>query len=230
MDDRNPSTPLKRASPVRGYRLFGARATLKDALDLAARGELRRHLRWLRRDLGRGNLFCVPFELCFDAFAFGFGAAAWNRYRDLAEELMEDPSRRLEDTRYPAFMERVDALSAAAGSSRRATGSSKTPELASGGVLVRADERKRILLRGGTHRTAVLAALGYPFHWVRLDQDHHPTVHETDAERWPWVESGLLTLDEAKRLFQLYFEVDGRERAEAVFGVDAGPRAGELGC
>lgn len=87
--------------------------------------------------------------------------------------------------------------------------------------LVARDGTLRFVQQDGAHRLASLAALGYERTLVRLDPDRYPAIREEDVDRWHYVQRGLLSRAEALRFFRLYFELDGRERRDAVPGAAA---------
>lgn len=66
----------------------------------------------------------------------------------------------------------------------------------------------------GAHRFAVLSALGYGHVVVRLFPDRYPPILEEDVDEWPYVKSGLISRTSALKLFQLYFTLNGTERAK----------------
>lgn len=62
-----------------------------------------------------------------------------------------------------------------------------------------------------------LSALGYDKVIVMLDPYRYPPILEEDIDSWPYVQSGLIDRIDAYKLFQLYFILDGSERARACF-------------
>jgi hypothetical protein len=273
-------------------------------------GRLGRHPILAMRRIGslvnaavRGEIVCVPAELCINGFAYSFGRNGWQYYRDLAEELLDNPAVALEETRFHRFFREVRATSLTEMLSfhdpkltaslprlpygaypwgpqewyrvrvnphrlydrsrmPRRTSScpstkpgfteflfyEKSPEvdrvigrefdklsslirsfaesgyrpflgrnpLPSAVRLVSKSGETRFLVKDGNHRLAVLAAFGCERVWLRLDRRRFRPVFEAEASMWPWVRSGLLDMDDARRLFHLYFELDGSERARAL--------------
>ena len=70
----------------------------------------------------------------------------------------------------------------------------------------------------GAHRLAILAALKYKTALVRLDPIRYPDISESAASTWSYVKSGLVTETSAIDIFNLYFELDGRERTLLSLG------------
>lgn len=76
-------------------------------------------------------------------------------------------------------------------------------------VLVNSGNCK-YMIRGGTHRAAVLSALGYESLPVRIAPSVIPAfVYRDEVEYWPKVISGLYTVDQALQIFDLIFEGNG---------------------
>jgi hypothetical protein len=83
-------------------------------------------------------------------------------------------------------------------------------------ILKNKSGKVRFLNADGAHRFAVLSALGYDRVVVRLIPERYPPILEEDIEMWPFVQSGLISKIHASMLFQLYFTLDGSERAQKV--------------
>ena len=81
-------------------------------------------------------------------------------------------------------------------------------------ILKNKSGKVRFIQMDGAHRFAVLSALGYDRVIVKLDIDRYPPIFEEDIERWPYVQSGLISRTDALQLFQLYFTLNGNERAK----------------
>ncbi len=81
-------------------------------------------------------------------------------------------------------------------------------------VLKNKSGNVRFINVDGAHRFAVLSALGYSHVVVRLFPDRHPPILEEDVDKWPYVKSGLISRTNALKLFQLYFTLNGTERAK----------------
>lgn len=74
----------------------------------------------------------------------------------------------------------------------------------------------RFLNVDGAHRFAVLSALGFDRVVVRLSPNRYPPILEEDIVKWPYVQSGLISRTDALVLFQLYFTLNGSERAKIL--------------
>ena len=105
-------------------------------------------------------------------------------------------------------------------------------------LLVRGDGAVRAMRYDGQHRLAVLAHLGRSritmlvphARTIAADLESWPTastapkvvtrgeivVRERDARDWYYVREGLCSLDQALEIFHAFFELDGRERIEAL--------------
>lgn len=76
--------------------------------------------------------------------------------------------------------------------------------------LVAADGRRRFVVMQGNHRMAVLAHLDVRQVDVRTIPQCLAAVRETDIDRWPLVRAGRCSVRHARRVFNLFFEQDGR--------------------
>ncbi len=80
--------------------------------------------------------------------------------------------------------------------------------------MIRSDGAVKFIRQDGAHRLACLAALGRKHCLVRI-HPNYPSIRETHAATWYNVARGLLSEKEGRRIFSLYFELDGRERLKA---------------
>jgi hypothetical protein len=92
----------------------------------------------------------------------------------------------------------------------------KYPNTFVGGVrLVREDGDFRYVVLQGNHRLAVMSHLGQAsFQAVPLDR-HLREVREADIGSWHYVRSGRCSRADARKYFDAFFLLDGRERAGA---------------
>jgi hypothetical protein len=74
-----------------------------------------------------------------------------------------------------------------------------------GYFMLRNDGRWVFTIRTGFHRTAALAHIGCERIDVRLQSGHPRFVEERDAEEWPMVKDGIVTREEALRMFCQFF-------------------------
>lgn len=80
--------------------------------------------------------------------------------------------------------------------------------------LIRANGEVRFVSFDGAHRLATLAAIGCGHVIVATDNKLLPPIHEEDADNWLYVKSGLIDKQTALLVFGLYFQLNGRERAQ----------------
>lgn len=77
-----------------------------------------------------------------------------------------------------------------------------------GYFLKRADEYRFFIL-GGKHRAASLYHLGYSEIPVRMRVNCPRVIDLAEAEQWPLVRSGEVSLELAKAIFHQYFDLEG---------------------
>src|SRR5690606_39230012 len=83
----------------------------------------------------------------------------------------------------------------------------------SGVVLERGDGEFRFVVTDGTHRLAALSVSGEARVLMRTAA---APIREQEVGQWPAVAAGLCSREDALAYFDAYFELDGRERAEAL--------------
>jgi hypothetical protein len=81
-------------------------------------------------------------------------------------------------------------------------------------LLVRTDGTIRAVRYEGHHRLCILAHLGAENLTVAIRPESVRVVDEAEVEQWYYVARGLCTAEQALEIFNAYFELDGRERAE----------------
>ena len=59
----------------------------------------------------KGKLLYVPISLCTNQYAFSYGVNGWHYFRDLANELIHNPSVELEKTRFYRFFHNIKCFS-----------------------------------------------------------------------------------------------------------------------
>jgi hypothetical protein len=74
-----------------------------------------------------------------------------------------------------------------------------------GYFMLKSDGQWVFTVRGGFHRTAALAHLGYKSIEVQFYRSYPRFVEEVDSLEWPMVKSGEVTQAEALAMFQQYF-------------------------
>ncbi len=70
----------------------------------------------------------------------------------------------------------------------------------------------KIIQRDGAHRLSVLSALGFKRITMQLDPIRYPPILEEDVGNWFYVKNGLITKLHALKIFELYFQLNGKER------------------
>jgi glycosyltransferase involved in cell wall biosynthesis len=83
-------------------------------------------------------------------------------------------------------------------------------------LLVRRDGDFRAVRYRGHHRLATLAHLGHEEVTVALHPESIKVVHESDVEQWYYVRRRLCSPEEALKIFDAFFELDGSERAASL--------------
>jgi hypothetical protein len=73
------------------------------------------------------------------------------------------------------------------------------------GYFLLRDDDHRFYVKGGRHRVAAMAALGFGGVRVRLSSHTAPFVDVADVERWPHVRSGFVSRDLALRVMHSFF-------------------------
>ena len=81
-------------------------------------------------------------------------------------------------------------------------------------LLVRRDGEMRAVVSQGQHRVSSLSHLGRTKLVVMVKRDSMKTIHEDDVQDWYYVRNGLCTQEQALRIFNAFFELDGRERVK----------------
>ena len=84
------------------------------------------------------------------------------------------------------------------------------------GFVLRRNEESRFFVRGGKHRAAVLAYLGYQAVPVSLKRGWPMIVDRREAGEWPLVRDGRISRDLAERVLDRYFDYDGSQQAAAL--------------
>ena len=79
-------------------------------------------------------------------------------------------------------------------------------------MLIRNDSEKRALILDGHHRLSALSFLGYQNIKVEITEE----IKESEVDRWFYVQQGDCTKKRALEIFYAFFEINGRERVEAL--------------
>ena len=80
-------------------------------------------------------------------------------------------------------------------------------------LLLRSDGQMRAMVDQGQHRVSSLSHLGYKKLSLLLRRHSMRFIREDEVARWYYVRNGLCTKEQALRMFNAYFELNGRERA-----------------
>jgi hypothetical protein len=80
------------------------------------------------------------------------------------------------------------------------------------GYFLLADGEFRFLVRGGKHRAAALAAMGWTHLPVRFKPGWVRAVGLDSLAEWPMVRAGHIVPSPARQVFERYFEWNGSER------------------
>lgn len=83
-------------------------------------------------------------------------------------------------------------------------------------LLVRRDGQIRAVRRNGNHRLSILAHLGHQRVTVWIAPDSVEEVRESEVDDWYYVKRGICSRQHALAIFNAYFELNGRERVEAL--------------
>lgn len=84
------------------------------------------------------------------------------------------------------------------------------------GYFLKVDDDYRFVVRQGLHRAAVLAAMNYENIRVRFYGPYPRTIFLSDLSNWPQVKGGTMRKDLAERIFEMFFEDNGRAKAEQL--------------
>ena len=82
------------------------------------------------------------------------------------------------------------------------------------GYLLKKKNDYRVVLIGGNHRMAVIAALKHKY--VKIKIRNKKTIELNNVSQWPNVQNNLLNIDEAKKIFNRYFEDNGKNKLERI--------------
>ncbi|ABR46958.1 TPR repeat-containing protein [Alkaliphilus metalliredigens QYMF] len=86
------------------------------------------------------------------------------------------------------------------------------------GYMLKTKGDYRFIVTEGQHRMAALVALGYKTIKCRfIQKEEYPrVVNIKDSKRWPQVINGAYSKKVAEKIFNMFFENDGRERAKRI--------------
>ena len=84
------------------------------------------------------------------------------------------------------------------------------------GYFLRTSDDYRFFIRQGLHRAAVLSAMNYQTVRVKFFKPTPRTVFLADSHNWPQVKEGVLSLTVAKRIFMMFFDENGTEKAQRL--------------
>lgn len=82
----------------------------------------------------------------------------------------------------------------------------RTPRGHIAGHFMQSGDRVRFFVRGGKHRAAALAALGFEHVPVRMRDSWPRLVSREQASHWPLVSGGEMSVSLARAMFDRYFE------------------------
>ena len=86
----------------------------------------------------------------------------------------------------------------------------------SGIMLEAADKKRRMLIIRGNHRLAALSVLGYESLPIRLFEGGRRYLKEEDVKEWHFVKTGQCSIEDALRIFKLYFTENGHHIKEKI--------------
>jgi hypothetical protein len=81
-------------------------------------------------------------------------------------------------------------------------------------LLERRNGEMRAVRREGNHRLSILSHLGYEQLTVEISPESIEIVREADLANWYYVKNGICSPEQARCIFDAYFELNGRERIE----------------
>ncbi|MCP3028413.1 hypothetical protein [Halobacillus sp. A5] len=84
------------------------------------------------------------------------------------------------------------------------------------GYFLKKPGEYRFIISAGQHRIAALAVMNQKEIRVKVQKGHNRMVTMKDIDSWPQVENGIYDKETARRIFQLYFKSNGREKAKAI--------------
>ena len=79
----------------------------------------------------------------------------------------------------------------------------------SGIMLETTDNRRKMLIIHGNHRLAALSALGYESLPIRLFEGGRHYLKEKNVKKWHFVKTRECSIDDALKIFRLYFTENG---------------------
>jgi len=82
------------------------------------------------------------------------------------------------------------------------------------GYLLKNDNDYRVIVISGNHRMAVLAAMGNRY--IRIKIRNKIPIELSFIEKWPLVEKNIITKIEAEKIFNRYFQSNGKNKFERI--------------
>lgn len=84
------------------------------------------------------------------------------------------------------------------------------------GYFLRTSDDYRFFIRQGLHRAAVLSAMDYKSVRVKFFKPTPRAVFLADSDNWPQVKKGELTPAIAERIFKMFFDENGTQKAQRL--------------
>lgn len=97
----------------------------------------------------------------------------------------------------------------------------KSPYGFIGGVfLVKENADYRFVILQGNHRVSVMSYLGIKCFEVRFLPYHFHYIDQKDIDEWYYVKRGICTKQDARKYFDAFFILNGKERASSFCNID----------
>lgn len=84
------------------------------------------------------------------------------------------------------------------------------------GYFLKYGDNYRFIVTSGQHRLAVLAVLGKSSFLAKIEPGFPRVVDVKHVHRWPQVRRGVYSPSRAKRVFRLFFQLNGKEKAKRL--------------
>lgn len=93
----------------------------------------------------------------------------------------------------------------------------KFPNSFIGGVfLIKENGDYRFVILQGNHRASIMSYMKVKTFLTRFLLNHYSHIHENNIEEWYYVKKSLCSKEDARKYFNAFFILDGRERFHAL--------------